>query len=205
MQRIMDYVYKRLLLLFPTDSLDDWQLRVESHNGGIQQAACDVYFVTRTARSLQLRARKILPLVLYTYCQLPLTAILWNNHFGTSSPLDREDMYSCLCAIPQLSKRKMEMYNVFTAPKRNRQRCRSVSCDERLLRLSHDAMERDDATLLSDPLEDLMVWRREHKLWKKMCSACANWIEAEIKRLREATWNDLGEIFDVPEWQAGDV
>ena len=79
----------------------------------------------------------------------------------------------------------------------------SAICNVVLLQLSHAVMKREAMAMLPDPLEDLSAWCQGRTQWRNLCAPCAQVILAEIVRLRQATWNNLGTIFRVPEWQPG--
>ena len=62
-------------------------------------------------------------------------------------------------------------------------------------------MQRDSMAKLPCPLEDLGKWCHEQLFWHSLCESCSGEIEVEIARLRRATWDDLGKIFNIPEWK----
>lgn len=151
------------------------------------------------------RATNLLPLVFYTYCQLPLLVITSSDRVGLS-PLAWSDTSRCIQAIPQLLKHKLRTYSVFTAHRANYPDwCGEIACSNRLIQFSHALVNREDMSTLPDPLENLEKWCRQKRLWRELCNTCTRGITAELDRRRLDIWNDLGKIFKVPEWQRSDV
>ena len=197
-QYLLDYAYKKLVLLFPTDDASTWR-----PCKGIKQM--ELNLVVQMIRLWHPRAANLLPLVFYAYCQLPLLVITTSDRAGLP-PLAWTDTERCILAIPQLLKHKLRTYDVFTIHRTNYPNwCGDIACSNRMMQLSHALMTREDTSTLPNPLENLEKWCRQRRPWKELCSVCTRGIVAELDRRRLEAWNDLGKIFNVPEWRISDA
>ncbi|KAI0089227.1 hypothetical protein BDY19DRAFT_944764 [Irpex rosettiformis] len=208
-EHLVEYVYKILLVLFPTSDLSHWEpftKRMEHAN----LVRCDskrveLALIVKMIRLWHPGATRLLPLVFYSYCQVPLNQINLKIE-GDVAPLQPGDIQRCLTAIPGLFARKFQTYNVFSATGVDHDSCiNPEECGDALFQLSYSVMERKDIGNLPCPLEDLEKWCHKQEAWAKLCENCTDDIELGISRFRLGTWFQLGLIFDLPEWEVGDT
>lgn len=208
-QHVIDHVYQKLLAMLPADSLYDFASFDECmkeanilRNGPERVELAQLIHMIRLWHP---RASHLLPLLFYARCQCPLQDVCALHLEELMMPQWQQEMQRCLRAIPQLYERKMRMCNAFAMVGTCREECYNQhQCDEALFHLSRYVMERENAAKLPCPLEDLTGWCNQQLHWRALCADCKQEVEVEICRVREETWEELGKIFDIPEWK-GDV
>ncbi|KAI0692542.1 hypothetical protein BC835DRAFT_1416469 [Cytidiella melzeri] len=116
---LRDEAIRRLKCMFPSVSLGQWNPLYQCREfanvvvyDDLRNELARVINMIRTHN----QAAHVLPLVFYEYCQLPLAVVAVPNDslYQALYRLSIEDTKKCLVAIPDLLKRKISVYNVFT-------------------------------------------------------------------------------------------
>lgn len=207
-QHLWNAASRRLHLLFPTTSLQQWR----TYNEGRQSAGISHCQESGSKQVEELggilalirefpELANIAALVLYACCQLPIEAFARQGALNPHQPfsgLAWRDINTCFRAIPQLRTRNLKVLSIFASSVTLRKGCHDMRrCDKALLALLHDLMQKGVAARPS-PLEDIVPWCEKQGTWKQICTHCQTVIRAEMLKLRLVVWNDLEKIFDVP-------
>ncbi|KAI0089238.1 hypothetical protein BDY19DRAFT_133032 [Irpex rosettiformis] len=170
-QLLTNAALRRFRYLFPTTDLGQWKPFGECKKTARiteDDAESDLQRLTELTVLLVLvrdfpELRRILPLVLYECCQLPIAVLskpggqsTWPN----LGPLAPDYQSTCLKAIPKLGQRRLEVLSAFTLPSASRRYYSHGKgcCDLAMLKVTHDALLDEHFTASPCPLEDLGPW-----------------------------------------------
>lgn len=214
-QHLRNAAKRRLLILFPIASLQQWKPFDECARLAkiVTDANSDLRRLEELSVILTLIRdfpvfKNLKPLVLYACCQLPIEVLVAQDLAVAPQnrcSITQEDKRTCIWAIRHLAARKLEVLSAVASSHGTtdvRTGCYDVRrCDKTLLLFLQNVMKEASASRPS-PLQDITLWYKERADWKTVCAHCKLGISKDIDRLRLEVWNDLGTIFDVPSWQS---
>lgn len=192
----------RFKLLFPC-KLHNWKphsMRLASARVVLADS-CERAQLAKVVEVLRIHgepeALRLLPLVFYAYCQLSHQDD--DEIHPDCQDLAQQDKQTCRKAIRQLNAHQLATYSVFSHPD-IRETCENyLRCDSIRLRLTHDLLK---SRMLSPPcaLENMATWCSSQRDWKQLCKPCSKKILSDLEKRRQGVWDDLGHIFNEPNW-----
>ncbi|KAI0089236.1 hypothetical protein BDY19DRAFT_906140 [Irpex rosettiformis] len=198
-QHLRKAALHRLRVLFPAD-LQEWAPFDERkkianivESGDLGQRLIELTKVLVLIRDFP-ELKKILPLVLYTGCQLPITVLSGSGkHPAWPKRSSGTTGYKnlCLLAIPTLVERRLEVFSALATP--------VAHCQEALLTITYHVLLSGNITARPCALEDIIPWCKLHPSWDELCRPCAKTVEDNVNSLRLEVWSDLETIFGIPE------
>ena len=210
---VIEEAVHRLSRIFPTGSLKSWDddLRPDGDDTPVEISHIDCIDVLRLVRLLGIPS--ILPLVFYACCNIPgsdLANIADGVAYGEEvSRLDQADLRKYLTGRESLMEESSQTLKAFfelsaSAAQRPAACASPPGCRHALELLGLVALNNN---WFCDPaaLCGINWWldEEEAKPNAKPCALCDQALRKLIDDRREETWKNLGTIFDIPEWPAG--